>query len=143
MNAIMFTDGAVRQRSGHAAIGISICAPDMEEVYAHRQYIGDAKVNQAEYLALICGISLCLRLGITDLVVYTDSQIVACQINGAYRALDSNLRYLRDTAKNLAARLASFSITYISRTSNERADALAAEAMQLGLSHRPAPNYGG
>ena len=50
---------------------------------------------------------------------------------------------LRDTARNMAARLASFSITHIPRARNQRADALAAEIMQLGLSSDPIPTIGG
>jgi len=51
----------------------------------------DTSNNQAEYEALIVGLRLARDLGVKNLKVQTDSQLIAGQMNGDYQARESLL----------------------------------------------------
>ncbi|XP_072073874.1 uncharacterized protein [Arachis hypogaea] len=58
--------------------------------------------NQAEYEVLIAGLKLAKEVGITKVIVFSDSQVVTSQINGEYQAKDPNMkRYLEKTMEYL------------------------------------------
>lgn len=125
MKAICFTDGACRQHGKVAAIGVSVCTLEGKEVLAYSQCIGDRTSNEAEYHALIRGLSICHDLAVQSLLVKADSMLVVCQMNGRYRCQKAHLLPLYDEAKALSRRFPSFSITHIERALNQRADTLA------------------
>jgi ribonuclease HI len=125
MKAICYTDGACRQHGKVAAIGVSLCTLAGREVLAYSQCIGDATSNEAEYHALIRGLSICHALSVSSLLVKADSMLVVNQMNGRYSCQKAHLLPLYREARALSARFPSFSITHIERGLNQRADYLA------------------
>ena len=47
--------------------------------------------NQAEYEALLAGLRLAEDLGAREIQIFTDSQLVASQVQGEYQAKNNNL----------------------------------------------------
>lgn len=78
--------------------------------------------NTAEYIALICGMVESLRLGITELEVYGDSQLVIYQMIGKYAAKADNMIYYKTIAKELNKMFVSISYNWIPREENTDAD---------------------
>ncbi len=137
MKLIAFTDGASRGNPGEAAIGIVIKSEDNTTIETHKKYLGTTTNNIAEYTALLQCVEIIKNsetLGCTELVVHTDSELIARQMNGEYKVKDAGLNVLFQKVKiALATVQFKFSIRHIPRSFNKEADALANEAID---SHR-------
>ena len=92
--------------------------------------LGHATNNEAEYQALILAMQRCLELGIGSAYFFTDSELMANQINGVYRIKNARLAQLAHSVKALRPRFDDFQLTYLSREKNKRADRLANEAVE-------------
>ena len=63
-----------------------------------------ASNNEAEYEALIVGLELGQRLGVENLHIHCDSQLIVNQVRGDYTAKEPNMiAYLTKALKNLEA----------------------------------------
>nr|XP_027126777.1 uncharacterized protein LOC113742942 [Coffea arabica] len=83
-----------------------------------------ASNNEAEYEAVIAGLQLARKLGATHILVYSDSQLVVCQILGEYEAKEEVMQRYLSKVLQLVAYFESFEIQRIPRSQNRRADAL-------------------
>ncbi len=128
-----FTDGASRGNPGEAAIGIVIKNENNTTIETYKQYLGTATNNVAEYTALLRCIEIITNsetLNCSELVVYTDSELMARQMNGEYKVKDAGLKILFQKVKSALTTVQfKFSIHHIPRSLNKEADALANEAI--------------
>lgn len=133
MKLIAFTDGASRGNPGNAAIGIIVKDDQGNTVVTHKKYLGTATNNVAEYSALLECIELVKNsetYHCTDLVIHTDSELMARQMNGEYKVKDSGLKVLFQKVRAaLTSASFKFTIRHIPRSLNSEADALANEAI--------------
>ncbi|XP_071921935.1 uncharacterized protein [Coffea arabica] len=83
-----------------------------------------ASNNEAEYEAVITGLQLARKLGAVHILVYSDSQLVVCQILGEYEAREEVMHHYLSKVHQLIAHFESFEIQRIPRSQNKRADAL-------------------
>ncbi|XP_075665185.1 uncharacterized protein LOC142634816 [Castanea sativa] len=83
--------------------------------------------NEAEYEALVAGLELAIAAGARKAVVYSDSQIVASQVNGSYDCRSERMRRYLGKVKDRANDLR-FTIAQIPRKENQEADRLAKTA---------------
>ncbi|MDP1678433.1 MAG: ribonuclease HI family protein [Bacteroidota bacterium] len=133
MKLIAYTDGASRGNPGEAAIGIVIKNEHNTTVETYKQYLGTATNNVAEYTALLRCIEIITNsetLHCSELVVHTDSELMARQMNGEYKVKDAGLKILFQKVKSVLTKARfKFSIRHIPRSLNKEADALANEAI--------------
>ncbi|KAL2232853.1 UNVERIFIED_CONTAM: hypothetical protein Sindi_1465300 [Sesamum indicum] len=80
--------------------------------------------NKAEYEALLLGLELALEAGAQILEVYTDSQLVAMQIEGIYETKEKSMTEYLKRAKEWMQKFSKCTVQQIPRSENERADAL-------------------
>jgi ribonuclease HI len=80
--------------------------------------------NIAEYKALILGLRLARKHGARKVVVKGDSTLVVKQVNGDWKTKHPTLQPLRAKAKELLAEFESWSVEWIPRKENRRADEL-------------------
>ncbi|XP_077228576.1 uncharacterized protein LOC143861550 [Tasmannia lanceolata] len=80
--------------------------------------------NEAEYEALLAGMSLAIQTGAQDLKAYCDSQLVANQIQGVYEARDERMIKYVSKVRQLASKFESFEVIRVPRTENAKADVL-------------------
>ncbi|KAL2226671.1 UNVERIFIED_CONTAM: Retrovirus-related Pol polyprotein from transposon opus [Sesamum indicum] len=80
--------------------------------------------NEAEYESLILGLELAYDAGARDLEVFTNSQLVALQIEGTYETREKTMTSYRDIVKNWMDRFYKCSILQVPRAKNDKADAL-------------------
>ena len=125
----MFTDGGARGNPGPAAYGYVLEADDGTLLAAHGERIGVATNNVAEYRALIAGLEKALELGLDEVGVVSDSELLVKQMTGEYRVKNEALKKLNDEAERVARRIGDVSYTAVRREHNELADRLVNEAL--------------
>jgi ribonuclease HI len=129
-------DGASRGNPGPAGIGVLFLAPDGTPVERLHQGIGTATNNVAEYSALIFALERAAAMGVKDLEVYSDSELLVRQLEGRYQVKHPALRPLYATARDRIATFRHFTIHHVPREMNAEADALA----NAGIDHAGRPN---
>jgi ribonuclease HI len=123
-------DGASRGNPGPAAIGASIKDGQGRVVARISRQIGIATNNQAEYRALIAGLSEAIRLGARIVDIMLDSELVVRQISGEYRVKNAALKSLLEQVRQLTGCLESFTVTHVSSRQNLAAHRLADVALR-------------
>ena len=129
MRARLSTDGGARGNPGPAAFAYVLEAEDGTVLAAHGEAIGIATNNVAEYRALVAGLEQAVEVGVTDLEVISDSELMVKQMRGEYRVKNEALRELSQQASRLAGEVGSVSYRAVRREQNKRADKLVNEAL--------------
>ena len=129
MKATLFTDGGARGNPGPAAYGYVLEGDDGTVLAAHGERIGVATNNVAEYRALIAGLEKALELGLDEIGVVSDSELLVKQMTGEYRVKNEALQKLQSEASRVARRIGDVSYTAVRREHNELADRLVNEAL--------------
>ncbi len=129
MRAKLFTDGGARGNPGPAAAAYVIEAEDGTVLAAHGEAIGNATNNVAEYAALVHGLRRAAEVGVTELEVVSDSELMVKQMRGEYRVKNAALRELHEQASRAARALGGVTYTAVRREHNELADRLVNEAL--------------
>lgn len=135
----MHIDGASRGNPGPAAFAFVIARPGLPPV-EEAQTLGSTTNNVAEYTALVRGLEAAADLGLKRLAVFSDSELMVNQMNGAYRVKHPDLLPLYQEARELVKEFDSVAISHVRREQNKRADALCNEVLdgQHGKSKKPA-----
>ena len=129
MKARLFTDGGARGNPGPAAYAYVLQDEDGAELEARGEAIGVATNNVAEYRALVAGLAKAVELGLEELEVVSDSELVVKQMRGEYKVKNAALAELKAEAESLARRLPRVVFTAVRREHNELADRLVNEAL--------------
>jgi len=129
MKARLSTDGGARGNPGPAAFGYVLEAEDGTILDARGEAIGVATNNVAEYRALLAGLEKAVELGLGDVEVVSDSELLVKQMRGEYKIKNEALRKLADEAERLEDRLGRVTYTAVRREHNELADRLVNEAL--------------
>ena len=129
MKARLSTDGGARGNPGPAAFGYVLETEDGTVLDARGETIGVATNNVAEYRALIAGLEKAVELGIEELEVVSDSELLVKQMQGEYKVKNEALRDLNDEANFLERKLGRVRYKAVRREHNELADKLVNEAL--------------
>jgi ribonuclease HI len=129
VKARLYTDGGARGNPGPAAAAFVLEAEDGTVLDARGTAIGVATNNVAEYRALVDGLRRAVEVGVGDLDVVSDSELMVRQMRGEYRVKNEALRALFLEASALAREVGKVSYTAVRRESNELADRLVNEAL--------------
>lgn len=127
MNIEVFCDGASRGQ-GQKRLGEAACAV---VVYRNRKKIaqfarglGARTNNEAEYEAVIAGLLICSMADLVDPIIYTDSAVVANQVNGRWKCKNEALVPLLMTIEEIKAEY-NFRVVQVARSFVWEPDALA------------------
>ena len=129
MTAKLWTDGGARGNPGPAAFAYVLEAEDGTVLAAHGEAMGVATNNVAEYSALLAGLEQAVELGVGELEVVSDSELMVKQMRGEYKVKNEALRALSLRAEGLARRIGKVTYTAVRREHNELADQLVNEAL--------------
>lgn len=124
----IYIDGASLGNPGRSGAGIVSYDEEGNEVWREGIHLGTMTNNMAEYEALVRALRKAREMAVTIVSVYTDSELVAKQVLGAYRAKNDRLRKYLQEAKDLIDEFNGFEIKYIPREKNKLADKLAKSA---------------
>jgi len=123
-------DGGARGNPGVAGAGVVLMDSEGKVMCKKSMFLGeDVTNNQAEYEALIMGLNLGLQMGLKNLRVEGDSELVINQVTGHYKVRDQHLLSLRQKASEILEQMEDVVIAHIPRNENKIADALANQAM--------------
>jgi probable phosphoglycerate mutase len=122
---IAHIDGASRGNPGPAAYGVVLESPDGVPLTTLSKAIGHTTNNVAEYHGLLAALEYALQHNVRRLKVLSDSELMARQIQGAYKVKSPDLKPLFERARSAIAQLESFSIEHVRREHNREADKLA------------------
>lgn len=91
--------------------------------------IGTTTNNVAEYSALVNGLRRARELGVEELVVKSDSELMVKQMRGEYRVKNAALQELFLDASRAANALRGVTFVHVRREHNALADRLVNEAL--------------
>ena len=124
----LFTDGASQLDKNNAGIG-GLLKNGQEIVFSFAENIGDCTNNEAEYLALIRGIELCIKNNILDVEIFCDSELIVRQVNGDYKVKNERMIKLHAKTLDLCLMLGKWSVSHVLRDKNTEADLLSKEGL--------------
>ncbi|KAL2232755.1 UNVERIFIED_CONTAM: Retrovirus-related Pol polyprotein from transposon [Sesamum indicum] len=119
---LLHVDGSSTSKNGGA--GIYLLGLDGAEIEIAVRLDFPATNNGAEYEALIQRLQTTIDGGIRQVDVYTDSQLVAMQVQGTYETREWSMTQYRARVKEMMKRFDRCTISQIPRDENTRADAL-------------------
>jgi len=129
VKARLSTDGGARGNPGPAAYGFVLEREDGTVLAAEGAPIGVATNNVAEYRGVVEGLRRAVELGIDELELVSDSELIVHQMRGEWKIKNEALKVLWQEAQELADRIASVRYTSVRREHNELADSLVNEAL--------------
>jgi ribonuclease HI len=129
----LYTDGAARGNPGPAGAGAVIVSPDGHIVAKIGKFLGESTNNVAEYMGLILGLKRAKAMGIKELDVYSDSELIVKQLAGDYAVKADHLRPLFDEARSLLEGFSEIQVRHIPREENAQADAMSNRAIDERL----------
>jgi ribonuclease HI len=124
MTAVLFADGGARGNPGPAALGAVLVDESGGLLREVGEFLGTTTNNVAEWRALLAGLAAALEMGVDDLKVRLDSELVVRQLSGEYRVKHPDLIPLHNRARSLMRRFAHVEVRHVPRNQNKLADAL-------------------
>jgi ribonuclease HI len=129
----LYCDGAARGNPGPAGAGAVIVNPAGHIVAKVGKFLGEETNNVAEYMGLILGLKRAKAMGIKELEVLADSELVVKQVIGEYAVKAEHLRPLHAEAVALFKGFDQIEIRHIPREENGQADAMSNRAIDERL----------
>ena len=130
----IYSDGGARGNPGPAAIGVVLCDSKGTVIYEHREIIGEATNNTAEYTAVIVGLELAKAQDAKTIEYFVDSELVANQLTGTYKIKTPHILTLANKVRASMALFEKVSFKQIPRTHEKikHADRLVNQALDEG-----------
>ena len=122
--AVLFVDGAARGNPGPAGAGVVLEAAG-GAIHRFGEYLGETTNNVAEYRALLAGVQKAAVLGIVELEVRSDSELVVKQLNGQYKVKNPQLQELYFATLKAISTFEKITFTHVRREENKEADKMA------------------
>ncbi len=129
----LFTDGAARGNPGPAGAGAVIVSPAGHIMAKLGKFLGESTNNVAEYTGLILGLKRAKAMGIKELDVFSDSELLVKQLAGDYAVKAEHLRPLHDEAQALLKAFPEVRVAHIPREENAAADEMSNRAIDERL----------
>jgi ribonuclease HI len=129
VKVVVHVDGGARGNPGPAAVGAVVSTPDGEVLDEASALIGEATNNVAEYRGLLLGLERARALGASEVEIVNDSQLIARQVDGAYKVKHAGIQPLHAEAMRALDAFDGWTIRSVPREENSRADALVNEAL--------------
>jgi uncharacterized repeat protein (TIGR04076 family) len=125
----LYVDGGSRGNPGPAACAFIIKTAEGKTLAARGIYLGKATNNVAEYSALVRGVQAVRDLGVKELHIFSDSELMVRQIIGEYQVKSPDLKDLHHEAQRLLLGFDRWQIKHIRRELNSDADSLVNETL--------------
>jgi ribonuclease HI len=122
----LFFDGSARQQS--AGAGVVLVGPGGDQLMYVVRLEFKATNNMAEYEALIFGLYVALSLGVRQLLVKGDSQLIIKQVHGECSCNEPRLAAYLLQVKKLEKDFMALELQHVPRANNSAADDLSQRA---------------
>ena len=94
-----YVDGSSTRK--YSGAGVILKGPNREECEVAIQFQFTTTNNEAEYEAIITGKNLALEMGVRNLEIKSDSQVVVGHVKGEYEARGEKMRRYLDKVKKI------------------------------------------
>jgi ribonuclease HI len=132
----MFFDGA--SSSIGAGAGVVFISPSQETISLSYKLEFEVTNNVAEYEALVLGLRAAKEMGIREMAVFGDAELIVQQVKNVYQAKHPRLKNYRNEVWDLVDNFfLAFNISFIPREENAPADFLAFTASLLEVPALP------
>jgi len=126
MTLSAYIDGASRGNPGESGIGVLLKDETGKTIATISGYIGKATNNIAEYTALLACVKKATQFKCSKLVIHSDSELLAHQMNGLYKIKNDGIKKIHRQVMQILSK-ATFDVVvkHIGREYNHDADLLA------------------
>ncbi|XP_073138233.1 uncharacterized protein [Henckelia pumila] len=125
----VFVDGASSLEG--SGVGVILFSPTQEKTKVAIRLYSFRSNNEVEYEAVVAGLKLVREAGAGHVIVYSDSQLVVQQVQGAFSIREKRLQEYVGLIKQQGEEFSSWIIEQIPREHNAEADVLARMASSL------------
>jgi ribonuclease HI len=129
VKVVVNVDGGARGNPGPAAAASVVSSPAGEVLDEASELLGSVTNNVAEYRALLLGLARARALGASEVEVVNDSELIAKQVQGAYKVKHEAMKPLHRQALAALREFEKWSIRSVPRAQNADADALVNQAL--------------
>jgi ribonuclease HI len=129
----VYSDGAARGNPGPAGAGAVLVEPNGQVVDRIGKYLGIQTNNFAEYMGLLLGLRRVKELGVQEVEVYADSELMIRQLAGRYQVKSASLRPLYEEALELLNGFSRVKLVHVPREMNSAADEMSNRAIDERL----------
>jgi ribonuclease HI len=127
--AIVYSDGAARGNPGPAGAGAVITDSRGTMLARLGRFLGRQTNNVAEYQGLLLGLRHAKELGVREVAVRADSQLMIRQLAGQYAVKNPGLKPLHAEALRLLRSFDNYKLEHIPREQNALADEMSNRAI--------------
>jgi dinuclear metal center YbgI/SA1388 family protein len=122
-------DGGSRGNPGPGAVGVVLEDLEGNIVEEFGRVIGVCTNNVAEYRALLAGLELAATVGVEELEVLADSELLVKQMRGEYKVKNEGLKPLHEEARQRLRAFKRVAIRHVPRAQNAEADRMVNKAL--------------
>jgi ribonuclease HI len=125
----VYSDGAARGNPGPSGAGAVLVEPSGQVVERLGKFLGVQTNNYAEYMGLILGLKRARELGVREVEVFADSELLIRQLGGSYQVKSQSLRPLYEEALKLLNDFSRVKLVHVPREMNSAADEMSNRAI--------------
>ena len=118
----MYVDGAANQKG--SSMGLVLISPEKLVVEKSLRLGFSTTNNEAEYEALLEGMSMVQKMGGKSITMFSDSRLVVGQVKFELEARDERMQGYLTRIKHLQKKFESFNLQHIPRGENTHVDSL-------------------
>jgi ribonuclease HI len=130
----VYSDGAARGNPGLSGAGAVLVEPSGQVVDRIGKFLGTQTNNFAEYMGLLLGLRRARELGVREIEVFADSELMIRQLSGRYQVRSASLRPLYEEAVRLLNEFGRVKLVHVPREMNSAADELSNRAIDERMS---------
>ena len=120
---MVYVDGVANQRG--SGVGLVLISPERITIEKSIRLGFSAKNNEAEYKALLVGMTMVRKMGGKTVEIFFDSRLVVGQVQGELEARDPKMQEYLGQVRHLQSGFKSFVLSQVPRSRNAHADSLA------------------
>ncbi len=129
----VYSDGAARGNPGPSGAGAVLVEPSGQVVDRLGKFLGVQTNNYAEYMGLLLGLKRARELGVKEVEVFADSELMIRQLGGRYQVKSPSLRPLYEEALRLLNDFSRVKLVHVPREMNTAADEMSNRAIDERL----------
>jgi ribonuclease HI len=126
----LYSDGAARGNPGPAGAGAVLVEPSGQVVDRLGKFLGHQTNNYAEYQGLLLGLRRARELGVREVEVFADSELMIRQLGGRYQVKSPSLRPLYEEALKVLNEFERVKLVHVPREMNRAADEMSNKAIE-------------
>ena len=116
-------DGASNQKG--SGVGLVLMSPEKVIIEKSLRLDFPATNNEAEYEALLEGMTMVQRMRGKSIKLFSDSRLIVDQVRGEFEAKDERMQGYLSQVKSMQSKFDSFDLLHVPKSGNAHADSLA------------------